>query len=118
MRVGCRRGAPECDVIRKLSVVLVAREQASGLLTHLRHHETVLARAWRTEAPIDISEYAEAARHIAGIRQGQQRNLDRIIRRDEHRQFVADAGHGMLKTRHARGVSDDPASTVGAPDQW
>ena len=102
VRSWCRRRSPERDAVAEFRVVGVARHQDARHVVHLRDDETALAGARRSEAPLDVSEYADAPRDGRGVCQCQHCQLHRILTGYEDRQFLLDAGHGML-------IACDPA---------
>ena len=89
-RVRCIADAGERDARAELLVVGIGGKDRPEFMVQLGDDVQVLASAWRPQSPLGVAEYAESTWPAAPVREGQERELHRVLWVHEHRQFLLD----------------------------
>ena len=102
----------------EVAVVGVAREDGAAPGVGLGHHVQPLARARWRERPLLVAEDAQPPGPRARVLERQHLELDRIARRHEHLEPLADAVHLVLEARDAGRVTADEAPALLGAAEW
>ena len=109
-------GARERDAAAEDLVVGIARQDRARVAVALGHDEARHARFRGSERPLVVCEEVEATGPIRSVRQGEERQLDRLVPRHEDGQLLRDAVRGTAPSasRRARGAPPSAASAASA----
>jgi hypothetical protein len=90
-----------------------SRKSAAGALSD----EASLARARRTQAPLEVPEHAQPPPRSRSVGERENCQLDRILRRNENRQLLLHTLDGVLIARDTGSVPDHPPTGIRTPRQ-
>src|SRR5690349_15784932 len=106
------------DACAEFLAVRIARTQGPRVLVDVRHDEST--RVWNgwPQTPFHVAEHTQPPGAVRRVREFQQTELDRIRGIDEDGQFLLEAFHLVLVTRHAGRVTNHPSTRSVMARQW